>query len=449
MQSPATGKCIDASSDLQQAADGVALLRTFAAPPAVRGLYLHIPFCFHKCHYCDFYSIVDDHDRQAAFAARMIAEIRALAPLVTGPIETIFVGGGTPTLLRPELWQNLLDTLHTAFDLSHLAEFTVEANPETLTPALLDVLVPGGVNRMSVGAQSFNPAHLKTLERWHDPENVGRAIRMACEAGITNLNLDLIFAVPGQTPAEWQSDLDRALSLEPMHLSCYSLMYEPNTPLAQKLKMGLIQRLDEDIEAQMFRATIDTLTATGFEHYEVSNFAKTGIQRRERGVIRGRRENAGTKADSESAPPHLSHSAPSAFSAPSALNSPSFRCRHNMLYWLNENWLAIGPSASGHLDGIRWKNAPHLGKYLASDAGSPIVDVERLDADQSLGEQLMLRLRLNDGASLDWLQRALSRKRQDAIAQFLADGLLEQTATHLRLTPRGLMIADSIFTELL
>jgi len=380
---------------------------------AVTGLYLHMPFCFHKCHYCDFYSIVDERDRQAAFAARMADELRELGPLVPEAIATIFVGGGTPTLLRTDLWQQVLAALHEAFDLSELAEFTVEANPETVTDELLGVLKAGGVNRMSVGAQSFNPAHLKTLERWHDPRKVAAAVEMARRAGIDNINLDLIFAVPGQTLDEWADDLATARSLEPTHLSCYSLTYEPNTAMTKKLQLGLLQPCDESIEAAMFEYTIDTLTAAGFAHYEVSNFALTS-----------RRPQP---ADDQ-------------------------RCRHNLMYWRNGHWLAVGPSASGHVAGVRWKNVPHLGKYLAgstSGAGTPIQDVERLDREDSVGEQLMLRLRLLEGVPLVWCAEALSRERRETVERLIAEGSLERTVTHLRLTRRGLMIADSVTGELL
>jgi len=367
----------------------------------IAGLYLHIPFCFHKCHYCDFYSIVDDRDRQAAFTDRLIDEIRVWS--AAGPCRprTIFVGGGTPTLLRPELWRELLAALR-SFDLSHLVEFTVEANPETVTAELLEILAGGGVNRMSIGAQSFNPAHLQTLERWHDPTNVGKAVGLARQAGIENVNLDLIFAVPGQTLHEWRQDLDRALELAPAHLSCYSLVFEPNTPLTTKLRLGRIAQTDQELEAEMFACTIDTLCALGFEHYEVSNFAR-----------------------------------------------PGRRCEHNLIYWRNESWLALGPSASGHVAGLRWKNVPHLGQYLAGGGPAPIQDVERLGPEASLGEQLMLRLRLLEGVDNRWLEQSLSAQRRETVRRHIAAGLLEETDARTRLTRRGLMLADAILSELL
>ena len=289
-----------------------------------------------------------------------------------------------------------------------MIEFTTEANPETVTPELLDTLAAGGVNRVSVGAQSFNERHLKTLERWHDPANVERAVQLARAAGIDNVNVDLIFAVPGQTLDEWRADLDRALALEPTHVSAYALTYEPNTPMTTKLRLGRIERADEAVEAAMFETTMAMLDAAGFEQYEVSNYARANAD-----------------------------------------GSKSHRCLHNLNYWLNKNWLAVGPSASGHVDGVRWKNAPHLGQYLASTGPSPVVDVERLDADAALGERMMLGLRLNDG--MDWaaLDAQLDTVRRDRIDVFVTEGLMERTDDRLRLTRRGLMIADSLLADLL
>lgn len=404
-QNRAGGKCSPPACPLQLPAQTAAAVA--ACPPRTSpGLYLHIPFCFHKCHYCDFYSIVDDRDRQKAFTQRLIDEIRSVALASGQPaLSTIFAGGGTPTLLPAPLWQDLLQALHQAFDLSQLAEFTVEANPETLTPELLDVLVGGSVNRLSIGCQSFNPTHLKTLERWHEPANVLRSVALAKAAGITNFNLDLIYAIPGQTMTDWLDDLHRAFALHPTHLSCYALTYEPNTPMTVKLAQGRIDRTDESLEAQMFHATIDTLAAAGYAQYEISNFSLT----------------------------------------------PAHRCQHNLNYWLNGDWLAIGPSASGHIQGLRWKNTPHLGRYLASSGGAPIDadSIEKLDPEQSIGEQLMLRLRLIDGAPLDWCEKVLSRKRLQTIAHLIDSGQLERTTTHLRLTRPGLLVADSVIAELL
>lgn len=392
-----------------------------AAFSAVRGLYVHIPFCFHKCHYCDFYSIVDSQDRQSAFADRLVTELEAAAVFVEQSVETIFVGGGTPTLLKPHLWQRLLEAIHRWTPLANGGEFTVEANPETVTPELAEVLAEGGVNRVSIGCQSFNPKHLTTLERWHEPRNVERSVDILRAAGIVNLNLDLIYAVPGQTLVEWQADLDAALALQPSHLSCYGLMYEPNTPLTVRVRQGQIQPAEQDLEAAMYEATIERLAAAGFEHYEISNWARLDD----------------------------SHS-----SSRAAAGASSNRCRHNMLYWSNANWWPLGPSASGHIDGVRWKNVPRLGEYLEYGPLPPILDVERVDEDTRIGERFMLGLRMIEGLlhdEVDWLLERGSRaaERRAAIQCHINTGLLERTETSLRLSRSGLMLADSVLADLI
>ena len=380
----------------------------------VAGIYIHIPFCFHKCHYCDFYSFVDTRDQQPTFLDRLIREIEVVAERLSHPIETIFIGGGTPTLLQIPLWKKLLHFIHDRFPLAADLEFSVEANPETVTAELLDVLTDGGVNRLSIGAQSFSPELLKALERWHDPANVAKSIDLARAAGIDNINLDLIAAIPGSSLDDWQHDLESAFALRPTHLSCYTLMYETNTPLTRKFEESNIQRIDEDLEAAMYEWTIDRFSSSPappntdqFEHYEISNWAK-----------------------------------------------PGYRCQHNLLYWQNRNWWALGPSASGHVNGVRWKNVPRLGDYLATEDWSPVVDVEQLSEQDRVGEILMLRLRMLDGIENEELAQLLGADqpgRQATINRFLQTGLLQLNGPNrnLQLTRKGLLLADSVFGELL
>lgn len=397
----------DAHQDALSAAGEMAI----SPRPGIRSAYLHIPFCFHKCHYCDFYSIVDRDDRQADFTDRLIREIEVWKSWMSPAMRSIFIGGGTPTLLAAPHWRRLLKRIHNHMPIGPDTEFTVEANPETVTGELLDVLVEGGVNRMSLGAQSFQTNHLETLERWHEVDSVSRAVDLARSAGIVNLNLDLIFAIPGQTLKDWLSDLRAALLLEPTHLSCYALTYEPNTPLYKKAQAGRVEPCEDELEAAMYEATMDTLASAGYGHYEISNWALMP-------------QDSGRKTQ-------------------------VFLCQHNLAYWHNKNWLAFGPSASGHIAGLRWKNIPHLARYLDSIGPAPAQDIEQLDEQRSIGEQLMMRLRLIEGAELHWLQPLLSRKRQELIAELIDQGLLEKTKTHLRLTRPGLLLADSVIGELL
>ena len=387
----------------------------------VRSLYIHTPFCVHKCHYCDFYSIVDTRDRQAAYTERLIRELAAQAPLA-GPIETIFVGGGTPTLLAVECWQRILDALRSLYDLSPIdagrGEVTVECNPETASAELFDVLRAGGVSRLSVGAQSFNTRHLKILERWHDPESVPRALELARAAGIERRSLDLIFAVPGQTLDEWADDLDRALALPIDHLSCYALTYEPGTAMTVRWQRGEFASADEDIETQMAEHTVGRLRTAGFERYEVSNFA--------------RMDTASGGA-----------------------------CAHNLAYWRQESWLAAGPSASGHVrvaegGSHRWKNVPRLDSYLAGDdeGFAHVIDHEPPDARRLLAERLMTGVRIAEGFDAASIEAAAEQLGvADALVRAIhvaADrGWLARCGDHWAPTDAGFLVADRLAVNLM
>lgn len=421
--------------------------------PTVRHLYIHTPFCVHKCHYCDFYSFVDTRDRQEAFVDRLIDELRALAPHCAA-LDTIFVGGGTPSLLRIDLWQRVLLALDDLFDLSTIrrpwiaehadpwrpvscGEFTVECNPESATSDLMAALHAGGVNRVSVGAQSFIPRHLKTLERWHDPENVARAIEAARAAGIPRQSLDLIFAIPGQTLEEWDADLRRALAMNTTHLSCYNLTYEPNTAMTKRLSLGEFTPAPEELEEAMFSHTVSTLRAAGLDRYEVSNFARRG----------GGHES-----------------------------------RHNIAYWVQSPWLGAGPSASSHVvqqqhptggtggspagDALqhhttipashRYKNIPRLSDYLDSTGLSPIVDAEGPDPLRLIREKLMMGLRLAQGLDVTTLlpdldalsPRAGERLRRIAAAKH-ALGQLIVSDHRWTLTDPGFLFCDAIAADMM
>lgn len=381
-----------------------------------RSLYIHIPFCSHKCHYCDFYSFVDTKDQQAAFVVRLLDELAALALHAAGaPLRTIFIGGGTPSLLRLDLWTTLLDGLARRFDLSAIqsgigeCEFTVECNPESISADLLSLLRAGGVNRISMGAQSFQPAHLATLQRLHNPDNIPRAIDLIREAQIPRQSIDLIYAIPGQTIDEWADDLSRALALNTTHLSCYNLVYEPNTPMTNRLKRGEFTPMGEDLEADMFELTATMLEPRGLRRYEVSNYAV-----------------------------------------------PGHESRHNLAYWLQEDWLAAGPSASGHRAGHRWKNIGNLTHYLQSAGFSPISDHEPPDPIRSLRERLMTGLRLARGVERASFLTDVERLAPDSVEQlvrtaqhFIDDGLLDAQSPNWIVTSRGWLLADFIAKKLM
>lgn len=380
------------------------------APPA-ESLYIHVPFCFHKCHYCDFYSIVDTRNRQPEFVERLKEELSALSGRAAAPLRTIFVGGGTPSLLPPTLWRDLLAHLRSHFDLAQLQEFTVECNPETVTRELTDTLVAGGVTRVSMGAQSFNPRHLGTLERWHNPDSVPIALDHARRAGISRDSIDLIYAIPGQTLDEWRSDLSIALSLGTRHLSCYNLTYEPNTAMAVRLKQGEFTPTDEDTEVDMFLVTAELLRAAGLQRYEVSNYAVPGQE-----------------------------------------------CRHNLIYWRQGQWLAAGPSASAHFAGHRWKNLPRLDDYLSTKTAglSHATDHETPDATRALGELLMTGLRLSEGldassvlAAATALGPAVAQRVARTRERHVAQGNMTEDPLRLVLTDAGILIENRVTIDFL
>lgn len=372
-----------------------------------RGLYVHVPFCFHKCHYCDFYSFVDREGRSGDYLARLAQDVTWTLARVEGTIDTVFVGGGTPTLLSTDELARLCAEIR-RFPLARDAEWTVEANPETIDLAKARVLAHAGVNRVSIGAQSFDPRHLKTLERWHDPANVARAASFLREAGITNFNIDLIFGVPGQTLTEWRTDLARALEIGPEHLSCYGLTYEANTAMTKRLERGEFEPCDDGLEAEMYEATVATLAAAGLRRYEISNYARAGRE-----------------------------------------------CKHNLMYWRNESWWAIGPSASGSIAGTRFKVVPRLGDWLArgDSESAPVVDVEQADERRNTSEALMLGLRLAEGISVELEQRAveLEPARGRVIHEALSRELLERdtVAGRLRFTERGMILANEVLVQLI
>ncbi|RYG69406.1 coproporphyrinogen III oxidase family protein, partial [bacterium] len=312
---------------------------------------------------------------------------------------------GVPPLLPVDTMRRLLEGLHERLDLSELNEWTVEVNPATADAAFLATLRSHGVDRISLGAQSFIPSELATLERHHDPDDVERSIAMARDAGFERLNIDLIYAIPGQTLDTWQRSLDRAAALKIEHYACYNLTYEPNTPMAVKQRLGRLEVIEESIELQMLQRARAFMAGIGRRPYEVSNY--------------------GTP------------------------------CRHNLNYWTGGDYLGIGPSAASHVRGTRFKNRPHLGEWerAINECTLPAIDVEYLSQDDREGEAMMLGLRLAEGvewgAFVQRFGRSIDERFPETLAQMSRVGLVEATPTHVRLTPAGLPIADAIAAEFL
>jgi len=378
---------------------------------AVRALYVHVPFCTTKCHYCDFYSLAGHLNQAADYWAALEREI-ALNTSQFGTVtpDTIFIGGGTPTLLEPEALGGLLETINSVIDTRRVTEFTIEANPNTFDLARARVAASHGINRISFGAQSFNRAELQTLQRDHDPDNVPRAVETARTVGIDNINIDLIFGIPGQTMATWDHSLRCALACQPQHLSCYSLIYESNTPMTARMKKGEFATIDETRELEMFNHVYDVLRAAGFERYEVSNYAH-----------------------------------------------PGRRCRHNMHYWTGADYLAWGPSAAAHVAGHRWKNVPSLARYLdalaAANPQVPIIEIEHLPPARRAGELATLYLRLVDGLPYGQFQTQTGLDARQVLTNVLKKyegmGFLESTTDRLALTEPAVAVSNTILADVL
>ena len=322
--------------------------------------------------------------------------------------RTVFFGGGTPTLLPLPHMRRLIDGLRTVFDFTARDEWTVEANPATVTADYCRMLRDAGVTRLSFGAQSFDRGELAILERHHEPADVGRSLDLARDAGFTRLNVDLIYAIPGQTLESWAASLEAAVALGPPHISCYGLTYEPNTAMAVRKRLGQFKGAEEGLELEMLRHARRRLAGAGMPAYEVSNYA-----------------------------------------------APGEACRHNLLYWTGGDYVGLGPSAASHVQGWRWKNRPHLGEWeSAVEAGGlPATDVERLPPRRRAGELAMLLLRLSRGLVYEEFatQTNLDATRlfADPIARFTRVGLLEEDGNGVRLTDSGLAVADAVAAEFL
>ena len=366
-------------------------------------LYVHLPFCAHRCGYCDFVTVVGRSGRHAEYVDALLAELALEGDVLARPLDTVFLGGGTPTFTDAAELARLLDALPAA------AELTVEANPETVTLELARLLRAGGVDRVSLGAQSFRPHLLRVLERGAGPEEVRRAVQTLRDAGVDNISLDLLYGIPGESPADLAADLADALSLEPEHLSCYELEAKPGTRFTHVHGEALAAQADA-LEGH-FETVVDTLTAAGYRWYETANFC---VQ-------------------------------------PERVGGRDLRARHNLGYWRGSDYLGIGMGAVSTVAGVRRRNAPGLRRYVASLlAGErPPREVERLDAETQERERLLLGLRLDEPLALAGVEGALDRS---ALQRLEAGGLVELTANgrgeELRLTRRGRFLGGGVTAEL-
>lgn len=374
-------------------------------------LYLHIPFCEHKCIYCDFYSIApsDSGARDPAglmrgFLAALESEIvlRGDDQAFQTTFETVFFGGGTPSLLDPSDVQRILGLLRSRFTIEADAEVTLETNPGTVDEEKLAAYRSVGVNRLSIGIQSFHEDDLRFLTRIHSSEQARTCVRSARKAGFDNLSVDLMFSLPGQTRERWMRNLAEAMDLEPQHISCYSLIVEPDTPLQRMVESKQIATLPPEMDADLYAATIETLASNGYTQYEISNFAKPGC-----------------------------HS------------------RHNLNYWTRANYLGFGPSAHSHWNGVRWWNVSNLNSYEQKLARRrlPVAGEERLSRDQALEEEIFLGLR-STGIDVTGFQERhevdLLERHRNVVEDLLRSGMAVLQNRVLRLTPSGYPLCDEI-----
>ncbi|MEX1139637.1 MAG: radical SAM family heme chaperone HemW [Bacteroidota bacterium] len=377
-------------------------------------LYLHIPFCEHKCIYCDFYSVAPNGDGSAEYrslisrflsALEKEIELRGSDPQYQTAYETIFFGGGTPSLLEPANIERILERLKDRFSIIDRAEITLETNPGTVDRSKLEAFRNAGVNRLSVGIQSFHEDDLKFLTRIHSAGQAMDCVRNAYEAGFENVSLDLIFALPGQTMDRWRANLDTAMTLRPTHISCYSLIVEENTPLYRMVASKQVTPLAAERDAELYEFTIGFLESHGYEQYEVSNFCK-----------------------------------------------PGFRSKHNSRYWDHGNYLGFGPSAHSFWNGTRWWNSSNVTKYAESIEGGkiPVGGKETLTDDQQKEEEVFLGLRSSGIDLVKFKGRYgsdLERDYREIINRLLESRLATSDGKTLRLTSRGYALCDEICTE--
>ncbi len=374
------------------------------------GLYVHVPFCATRCGYCDFNTYTSDElgpgANRAEYAGSAIAELE-LAAATLGPrpptVSTVFVGGGTPTLLAPDDLAAVLTAVRRLFPVADDVEVTTEANPETVSPAFLDRLREAGFTRISLGMQSAAEHVLAVLDRRHTPGRAVEAAREAAAAGFDHVNLDLIYGTPGESDADWATSLDAVLAAPVDHVSAYALIVEDGTRLARRIARGELPMPDDDVLADRYEQADAVLRGAGFEWYEVSNWA---------------RDDAG-------------------------------RCRHNELYWANANWWGIGPGAHSHVGGMRWWNVKHPAAYAQRLAagGSPAQGRELLSAADRALETIMLGLRLREGLPLTALSDDGRARAADAVER----GLLRpeaHAAGRAVLTDRGRLLADGVIRDL-
>lgn len=370
------------------------------------GIYLHIPFCDTKCIYCDFYSITN-HSRKDEFIFAIKKEIVSYSnKLIEKKFDTIFLGGGTPSLLNYAELNSLFEILYKNYNISNNSEITIEANPGTLDKNKLKEFRNLPVNRLSFGVQSFIDSELQFLTRIHNAQTASDSITEALNAGFENINLDVIFALPGQTMDNWKYNLDAAINLDTQHISAYSLIFEKGTVLYTMRNKGEVKNADIELEQQMYEYTMKFLEDNGYMQYEISNYAK-----------------------------------------------PGYECRHNLKYWTLEEYIAFGPSASSYIEDQRWTNSKNIGRYIELvESGKPAYDfIEKIDEKTSVTEHIMLGLRSSGIYFDDFKKRHnidFPETYSKSVKTLLENNWAVSDSEKLKLTRKGYAVCDEIVATL-
>lgn len=370
------------------------------------GIYIHIPFCKSRCIYCGFYSTTL-LDLRKKYINAVCREMELRKNYIREPFSTIYLGGGTPSLLDEAELTKLFLYINNVYDVDRNAEITMECNPDDITPEFTNMLSRLPINRVSMGAQTFADSRLRLLHRRHNSDEVKHAVKLLREAGIKNISIDLMFGFPDESLSQWKEDISAALALNVEHISAYSLMYEEDTPLWKMLDTGKVKEIDEELSLTMFKELVCQLTDAGYEHYEISNFAR-----------------------------------------------PGYRSRHNSSYWHQVPYIGLGAAAhSFDLNSRQW-NVADLKLYI-EEINNGIIPMEReeLDNDTTFNDIITTALRTSDGIDLNALETRFGKRYRNtlisAAGKHLEQGLLEIRHDRLRLTSEGIFISDMVMSDLM
>ncbi|PKM76008.1 MAG: coproporphyrinogen III oxidase [Firmicutes bacterium HGW-Firmicutes-15] len=372
------------------------------------GIYIHIPFCLHKCDYCDFYSLpITDPVILEKYTRSVISELRRRASSISGPLASIYLGGGTPSLLLPQQVERIVNSVFENYQTSSELEISMEANPATVNLEDLKGLKCAGVNRLSVGVQSFADIELKTLGRMHGGHEAESTLRDVVKAGFNNFNIDLIYGLPGQTLSSWQENLSLAMNFNPQHISTYLLQLDESTRMARKVKAGTINLLDDELESSLYYTTLDFLAEEGYYHYEISNFARTG-----------------------------------------------YECRHNLLYWQAQEYLGIGCGAVSYINRKRFLNQKNVNHYIEdmlADRPLQIEILETMTPRQLAADAIILGLRLTGGIKREEFRDRfgidIMEEYRDVIKDCQTKGFLEVENDRIYLSKRAYFISNQVFMQ--